>query len=222
MALIMSMFMPCVALAGSVVNLSDSSINITEGDSPVYVDQNVTVTSSTSFDDGWVRFSVGDSGTGDNFSVVSNANPTANGAISFSGSSVYLGDGSGKMPIGIIDGTENGQNGNALKINFSSPMANSGFESGTTGWTLNNSEYRMSGDTLDRIYGISTSVLTESDGNKYLNMSISGHTAVGYGTGHGPTATSSYFEASPGDTIAFDWKAARNIRLLRRICLFDQ
>ena len=204
-----SMLMPGIVLAGSVVNLSDSSINITEGDSSVYVDQNVTVTSSASFDDGYVRFSVADANAGDSFSVVSNANPNANGAISFSGSKVYLGDGSGTTVIGIIDSTENGQNGKALKINFSSPMANSGFENGSAGWTLNNSEYRMSGDTLDNIYEISTNILTETDGNKYLNLNIRGHVSVGYGTGHGPTATSSYFEANPGDTIAFDWKAAR-------------
>ena len=205
LALLGSTLMPGIALAGSVINLSDSSINITEGDSPVYVDQNVTVTSSTSFDDGYVRFSVDGANTGDIFSVVSDANPNASGAISFSGSTVYLGDGSGTTAIGVIDSTENGQNGQPLKINFSSPMANSGFESGTTGWSINESEYRMSGDTLSS--PTFDAYVASSGGNNYLHMYIRGYTSS-YGTGHGPYAISSYFEASPGDTIAFDWKAA--------------
>ena len=199
---------PIAASAGNVVNLSDTSISFTEGDAAVYVDTGVTVTSSTSFDDGYIRFSVADSNSGDNFSLTSNANPTADGAISFSGDTVYLGDGSSKTAIGVIDSTEDGQNGHTLKINLNSPMANSGFEDGSTGWTFNNSVYNISGDTY-RDGTFSSTITSETDGNHYLHLAISGHVSTGYGTAHGPSATSSYFEASPGDTIAFDWKAAR-------------
>ena len=88
-------FFPVAAWAGSVVNLSDTSISFTEGDAAVYVDTAATVSSATPFDDGYVRFSVGSANSEDVLMLTSNANPNANGAISVSGGTVYLGDGSG-------------------------------------------------------------------------------------------------------------------------------
>ena len=77
------------------------------------------------------------------------------------------------------------------------------------GWTLNNSNYYISGDSIGTTGTYTTSIRAGiCNGNHYLHMSIRG-TTNSYGTGHGPTATSSYFEASPGDIVTFDWKAAK-------------
>ena len=205
LALILSAF-PATALADSVVDLT-GSLYITEGDPAVLVDTSATVASGD-YANGYVQMSTSTASQYDQLSFQSAANPNAEGAISFSGSTVYLGDGSGTLAIGNIDSTYNGQNGQPLRVNFVTPMANSGFENGSTGWSLNNSNYYISGDTIGSTGTYTTSIEQEYDGNHYLHLSIRG-TTNSYGTGHGPTATSSYFEASPGDIITFDWKAAR-------------
>ena len=204
-ALLLPVF-PATALADSVVDLT-GSLSITEGDPAVLVDTAATVASGD-YANGYVQMSASTASQYDQLSFQSAANPNAEGAISFSGSTVYLGDGSGTIGIGNIDSTNNGQDGKPLRVNFVTPMENAGFENGSSGWTLSNSNYYISGDSIGTTGTYTTSIEQEADGNHYLHMSIRG-TTNSYGTGHGPTATSSYFEASPGDIITFDWKAAR-------------
>ncbi len=204
-ALILSAF-PATAQADSVVDLT-GTLNITEGDPAVLVDTSATIASGD-YANGYVQMSTSTGSQYDQLSFQSAANPNAEGAISFSGSTVYLGDGSSTLAIGNVDSTYNGQNGQPLRVNFVTPMENSGFESGSSGWALNNSNYYISGDSIGTSGTYTTSIEQESSGNHYLHLSIRG-TTNSYGTGHGPTATSSYFEASPGDIITFDWKAAK-------------
>ena len=205
-ALVLSAF-PSTVFADSVVDLT-GTLNITEGDSAVFVDTSAAIASGD-FANGYVQMGTSTGSQYDQLTFQSSANPTAEGAISFSGSTVLLGDGSGTIGIGEIDSTYNGSNGQPLRVNFVTPMANSGFDNGSTGWTLYNDNYNISGDSINTTSdSYSVSVVQEASGNKYLHMSISG-TTNSYGTGHGPTATSSYFDASPGDIITFDWKAAR-------------
>lgn len=95
--------------------------------------------------------------------VQSAAPNTASGAISVVGTSVYLGNGSTASVIGLVDGTKNGQDGKALRINFAVDFANGNFDAsqvGTSvtqqgdtlvidGWTIVNDRVIFGQDTID-------------------------------------------------------------------------
>ena len=68
----------------------------------VNVDPNSNITTDVNFTDGYIRYSVTDSTVKDFLKLSGNPDETANGAISLSGNSVYLGDGTTKKIIGTI------------------------------------------------------------------------------------------------------------------------
>jgi hypothetical protein len=73
----------------------------------------------------------------------------------YSGTDVYLGDGATTNRIGSIDNDENGQNGQPLKILFSTPLINASFETGdTSGWTLYTETYHtdLRGNVINYIF----------------------------------------------------------------------
>ena len=174
----------------------------------VYVDQNSNITTDVNFTDGYIRYSVAGGTVKDFLRLFSDPDETANGAISLSGSGVYLGDGTTKKIIGTIDPTENGQNGQALKINLANAFTNNSFETGgLTGWTVVTDFMGLPGDTPSSVtQSASIDPSYHSHGAKSLLMQISGSVTTGYGTAHGPMLVSNTFEGSAGDTIAFDWR----------------
>ena len=204
-----------------------------EGSGPVVVDNNITITGGSSYDGKYIRFSLTNGQSTDILSLTSAANVNASGAISVSGSSVYLGNGSGRDVIGTIDATENGTAGKALKINFVSTFTNSGFESGSlTGWTALNQVVNLGTTSIagfvspndntypanagnDDVYPTSPgSFSTTIDATQYtegthsLSLLSSGMTtATGFDVVHGPAVYSDAFTASAGDKIYFDWRA---------------
>ena len=128
-------------MAPVISNLAES-VSFSEGSTPVVVDRNMSISSDgSSYTEGYIRFSVEDSNGGDQFTLTSDQSVNTNGAISVVGSDVYLGNGNGRDRIGSIDATENGQNGKALKILFSSPLPNAGFEDGTAHWEISSQVY---------------------------------------------------------------------------------
>lgn len=115
-----------------------------ERTSPVLLAPTLTLTGGASYTDGFIRFGIPSSGGTETLALTSAANPTTAGAISIDGISVYLGQGGGnRVRIGEIDATENGQNGNPLKINitFVRSFPNASFEDGISGWTVYNQLY---------------------------------------------------------------------------------
>ena len=204
-----------------------------EGSGPVVVDNNITITGGSSYDGKYIRFSLTNGQSTDVLTLTNAANVNASGAISYSGSSVYLGNGSGRDVIGTIDATENGTAGKALKINFVSTFTNSGFESGTlTGWTAMNQVINLGTTAIagftspndgtypanagnDDVYPttpgtFSTTVNTSqyTEGTHSLSLMSTGMTtATGYDVVHGPAVYSDTFSASAGDKIYFDWRA---------------
>ncbi|NYS62416.1 DUF4214 domain-containing protein [Vreelandella salicampi] len=143
-------------------NNLDASRSYTEGGAPITVDNDIALSGSPAgnFTGGTLQFSLSDADSGDTFSLVSDSDPKVDGAISFDGDDVYLGNGTERDKIGVIDSTLNGQNGQDLKINFSSPLTNGSFESGdTAGWTVYESEYdkvTLGGQTTDYYYNDGT------------------------------------------------------------------
>ncbi|MCE8421716.1 hypothetical protein LZ190_24220, partial [Rhodovulum sulfidophilum] len=116
---------------------------------PQLVDPNITITGGGAFTEGYIEFSVSSPTAGDNFSLTSAANPLANGAISFENGDVYLGTGSARERIGSVDATFDGQDGQPLRILFSSPLPNAGFEEGEANWTIRDEQYGDNGSELN-------------------------------------------------------------------------
>lgn len=107
------------------------------------IDHDVSFSGGALYSNGYIEYSLASPTTNDNFNLQSDSNPTAQGAISVVGTTVYLGDGSGRKKIGTIDATKNGQHGQPLRINFVAPqvrnIANGDFETGNlSGWSVSN------------------------------------------------------------------------------------
>ncbi len=160
---------------------------------------------------------------------------TANNVVSVVGSSLYLGSGGGANVIGSIDGTNNGENGNSLQINFlSDSFSNASFETGDlTGWTADTTTQIDIGTTA--IAGITTpsdssnppnsggdsdvpttkgtwtapvNTVDQSHGSYSLQLkSVSMTTTNGFDVVHGPSVYSDIFAGENGQTISFDWRA---------------
>ncbi|WP_374245138.1 DUF4347 domain-containing protein, partial [Zoogloea sp.] len=215
----------------SVTSVDDTTY--VEGSGAVVVDSNISITGGSSYDGKYIRFSLTNGQTTDILTLTNAANVNAAGAISYAGSSVYLGNGSGRDIIGTIDATEDGTAGKALKINFVSTFTNSGFESGTlTGWTAMNQVINLGTTSIagftspnDGTYpanagnddpypstagSYSTTVSTSqyTEGSRSLSLLSTGiTTASGWDVVHGPAVYSDTFSASAGDKIYFDWRA---------------
>jgi hypothetical protein len=222
---------PFLLGAPSVTSVDDTTY--VEGSGAVVVDNNITITGGSSYDGKYIRFSLTNGQSTDILTLTNAANVNASGAISYSGSSVYLGNGTGRDIIGTIDATENGTAGKALKINFVSTFTNSGFESGSlTGWTAMNQVINLGTTSIagftspnDGTYpanagnddpypssagSYSTTVSTSqyTEGTRSLSLLSSGITTTsGWDVVHGPAVYSDTFSASAGDKIYFDWRA---------------
>ncbi len=231
-----------------VITQLANSVAFTEGGSPVIVDSDIAINGGSSYTEGYIRFSVTDSNAGDQFTLTSAGDINASGAISVDGNNdVFLGNGSGRDRIGSIDAVENGQNGQPLKILFSSPLPNAGFEDDAANWDIVNQQY---GDSAGEInfdnytiplanrsgysggYGTTkvqpnddtsfTGTIASGqgvDGSKALYLhssgdifrgdadSSAGEKTDGYGSIHGPYATSDVVTVADGDSLSLDFNA---------------
>ena len=229
----------------SVTSVDDSTY--VEGSGAVIVDNNITITGGSSYDGQYMRFSLTNGQSTDILTLTNAADVNLSGAISYSGSSVYLGNGSGRDIIGTIDSTENGTAGKALKINFVSTFTNSGFESGSlTGWTTmnqvinlgttaiagftspNDGTYTASAGNDDAYptgvgsYSSTIDTSQYSEGTRSLRLLSSGlTTASGFDVVHGPAVYSDAFSATAGDKIYFDWRAFAGSDALGRVYVVE-
>ncbi len=234
-------------LAGvpSISGLTDTTY--TGGQGAIDIASGVSISGGVSYAEGNLRFNLLNASSNDQLVLTSSLTPTASGAISLVGSDVYLGDGVTSNRIGSIDQTEDGVNGTPLKILFSTPLQNSGFEDGENGWTVVDAEYGDSADEInldgftidlatDAIYtggtGTVNTVANSSvtfngsiaagqgiGGTAALSLTSSGNIATedqnppgggqtdGYGSIHGPYATSSVFTVEDGDSLSLEFKA---------------
>ena len=203
--------------------------------SPVQIDSNISFTGGDNYGGGYIRYSIGDANSGDQLTLKSSATPNVLGAISFDAGVVYRGTGGGKIPLGVIDAVENGQNGQPLKINFVANFDNPGFESVTgggavTGWTIGTSRVILGttvingktapadttwpansggsdGDPATMNFYSELSTTEKTEGNASLRLYNNGNTANGYDVVHGPYAYSNTFAANANDVLFFDWQA---------------
>lgn len=230
----------CVALAAApayagiptITDLSDLTVSV--GAPATIIAPNISFSGGDSYTDGSITFSLASATTSDTLSILSESNPNAEGAISVTGSDIYLGNGSGRDRVGSIDPIQNGEAGADLKILFSSPLENSSFEDGTSaGWTefavAYPNEADLDGDTINlagggtatiniadsstMTYDINVVTSPVSSGTYALQLSSSGIVTCSdgapgnYCSVHGPYLESSSFEAFNGDQIYLDWSA---------------
>jgi VCBS repeat-containing protein len=118
-----------------------SPIAYTEDGAPQTLGSGVTFTGGIGYPGGSITFEVSGANSGDQLALFSDPDPNAANAISFDNSgNVYVGTGTGRVLIGTVDPTENGQNGQPLTVNFignpTGVFSDSSFESDdpTTGW----------------------------------------------------------------------------------------
>jgi|GEM_PF-855504 len=115
-------------------NYSSTLADVTyhENDAATLVANDVTITSSTSFSGGYIEFTLSDSTSTETLSLVKvSTASTVNGEISIVNNGVYIGNGTVAVLVGSIDSTYNGENGQALRINFSNTFANGTFSDTT-------------------------------------------------------------------------------------------
>lgn len=133
-----------------------SPITVNE-QTPVQVFPGLTfVDSGTNYSGGWIEYAV-DTSTGADTLFLETATValTTLDSITVVGSTIFKGNGTGADPIGTIDGTKNGQNGNNLRITFSNTFTNGGFTDNTTtvvgdvvslsGWTAYKRRVKLAG-----------------------------------------------------------------------------
>jgi hypothetical protein len=219
------------AIQAQVISNTTPNSTYTEHVAPIVLHPNFTVTGGSAYGGGYLLFDLTNGSLGDQLGINSDANPNALGAISVSGTGVFLGNGSGTTIIGSIDGVQNGQNGQKLRINFTSNFANPSFESGLTGWTVGNSQIKLgstqllgfttpadptnptntnAGDThvpSSVSYSATISTSEHSQGTQSLWLFSNMSTAAGCDVVHGPYAYSAAFQSNAGDILSFDWRA---------------
>jgi len=226
-------------LAAPTITMGDD-ILFEEGSAPILIGENIQFASGSNYGGGYVSFEVENASKGDQLglNLASPANANATGAISIDDGTVYLGNGTGKDVIGSVDATNNGVNGKALQINFSSNFANSGFEapasgSGVTGWDIGKQWVNLgvteiggfispvdltnppntSGDdrqpnSAQYDFELTNQNSTGEPGQSLRLYSQGMQTQQGFDVVHGPYAVSNVFESAQGDVLYFDWKAA--------------
>ena len=122
---------------------SISPIAYTEN-GPAQVLQGATFSGGSGYANGSITFGVTGSDAGDQFSLFSDTNTTATGAVSVDSlGNVYLGNGTSRDVIGTVDATNNGKNGQPLTIRLlgtsTGGLTNTSFEGTTNGWTFGDS-----------------------------------------------------------------------------------
>ncbi|GGA24333.1 putative Ig domain-containing protein [Okeania sp. KiyG1] len=120
-----------------------NTVTYIEGSPPIPINSSLNFSCGLEYGDGELRFSLSNGTPNDQLNLTSATNPNAKGAISVDNSgSIFLGNGTETNRIGSILETEDGTNGKALTIRFSSPLTNAGFETGDlTGWTAFQKNY---------------------------------------------------------------------------------
>jgi len=182
---------------------------VVQGDStPVALFTEALINSGTtvSFSEGYIDIKVEEGNSAYDKLYISPGN-YSNGITVSNDFKISTSDGS---IIGVIDNMHNGQNG-WLRINFSSPMGNGGFDNGESGWNIVDDMCTYDGIDNGSANGMTYSHKINNYGDdhgNYLYLEISGRTDC-YGIVHGPYAISSPFSAMVGDSIKFDWKATR-------------
>ena len=129
---------------------------------PVQVFPGLTfVDSGTNYSGGWIEYAIDTSTAADSiYFETATVALTTQDSITVVGNTIFKGNGTTADPIGTIDGTKNGKNGQNLKVTFSNTFTNGGFTDNTSttvgdvvslsGWTAYKRRVKLGGvDSID-------------------------------------------------------------------------
>ena len=132
-----------------------------ENSGVVTVDADFSISGGGNFTGGFVEYSIEGATASESLGLRTDASPSdQNGVISLVDTTVYRGTGSDHQVIGSISATDNGMDGQPLRINFSNAFENGDFDNGSagqtiiTGWTTQVNEGITSLVHLDGVYQI--------------------------------------------------------------------
>lgn len=223
------------AAAAPTLDGTGTPVSYTEQAAPVRLTPGLTLADGGYYDGQSVEFSVDGGDASDVLSLATLSTPdTRDGVVSIVDGTVYLGNGASADAVGAVDTVRNGQGGQPLRINFTSPFTNPSFETGDPGgWTAVNQVVNLgvtqiagftTQDTSTYPTGVTnkddnapsrpgtftTQVQSDvaNDGTYALRLVSSGMTTLaGCDVVHGPAVYSDTFPAQAGDHIYFDWRA---------------
>ncbi len=179
----------------SISNQTDTKIGVL---APAQIiDTDVTFVNGTDYTGGYVDFSLASITTFDTLALTNADDVNASGAISIVGSVVYQGTGAGREIIGAVDSVLDGTGGNNLRINLTSAITNTSFETNLDGWTLTNAVYptNLNGTTIDFVYnGGGAGGNTAGTGTGTINSNGGGYTG-------GSTTLSSAFASDGSNSM---------------------
>ncbi len=148
-------FLPTLLLS---VSLLGQSPIINNFDNLAYVERapaillapDVVITNGNDFTDSYLEFEIEAATTYETLGITTSETAiTEAGEVSIVSSVIYIGNGTQAKQIGNVDAVYNGQQGQKLRLNFSSVLANAQFMDGLgsdiPGWTVNNNQVYPSG-----------------------------------------------------------------------------
>jgi gliding motility-associated-like protein len=138
-----------------------SNLSYTAKSTAIVIGPKVSVSYGVSYTSSYIEYSLGSGTFTETLGLLTSKFPNAaKGEVSIVGTTIYLGQTKNTKIIGTVDGIHNGQNGEKLRLNFSSPLTNGSFTQPITnnnlpGWTMNNNIVTLG------------SLATRSQGGKY-------------------------------------------------------
>ncbi|MCF6801750.1 DUF4347 domain-containing protein, partial [Thiotrichales bacterium 19S3-11] len=142
-------------LVPSITNISPQTYIEQQGN--ITLDADITINDNKFFDNGYIEFEIT---TGNSSSDTLSFNYDAtisniSGEVSIlSDGNIYIGNGTGNDFVGSIDSILDGQNGSALRINFTESFINPDFEAdplgstSLTGWVIGNEQVVLGTDSI--------------------------------------------------------------------------
>ncbi len=141
---------PFILFAQTPVITDFDNVDYVERAPAILLAPDVVITNGNDFTDSYIEFEIEVATTFEILGIT--ASETANteaGEVSIVGMVIYIGTGTQARQIGSIDAVFNGQQGQKLRLNFSSVLANAQFMDGMgsdiPGWTVNNTQVYPSG-----------------------------------------------------------------------------
>ena len=144
-----------IDIASDVPLFTVSDASYIEQGSAIVLDGDISFADGIDYRKGYLDFEVSDPTSSETLALITDNNVSITGGqVSIVGEEVYLGDGSQALLIGSVDSTFNGQNGQKLRVNFTTEFRNGDFNSGSPGstiiddWTVVNQQVKFGTDTI--------------------------------------------------------------------------
>ena len=119
------------------ITVAGASNNYTENQGLISLIHDTGIYDGADYSGGYITFDITNSTVNDQITIVDDGVPSVvNNELTVVGTSVYIGNGTVATLVGSVDGSENGQNGQPLKINFSNAFKNADYSVGNNGDTL--------------------------------------------------------------------------------------